>query len=271
MAKKKHDIWDAEDLANKQEQYLQAIQDFCILDDVFMKVVFKDTDCVKYVLDTILDDDLTILESNIEVVLPNLHGRGARLDVWARDSKGKQINLEFQRDDSGAQPKRARRNRSLLDSNFPDSGKDGEDLPETFIIFVTEGDPLHDGLPIYHIHSRIDENGKLFDEGTHIIYVTASIQNENTKLGRLMHDLTVKSAAEMHPSVLAERVQSLKETKEGQYTMSKVLEDLQQEAFAKGIERGIARSILTLAKTMSAEKIAEALELSPDFVREVLA
>jgi len=198
MTKKKDDVWDVEGLLNKREQYLQAIQDFRILDDAFMKVVLKDTECVKYGLDTILDDDLTILESNIEVTLPNRHGRGTRLDVYARDSEGKQINLEI-------------------------------------------------------------------------------------PAGRFMHDITVKSAAEMHPSVLAERVRDIKESTEGQHTMSKVLEDLFREDFnqvhaetlEEGIEQGRAleriQTILTLAKTMSAEKIAEALELSPDFVQNVFA
>jgi len=83
MPKKQDNPLGAEDLTNKRDQYLQAIQDFRILDDVFMKVVFKDVKCVKYILDTILDDDLTILKSDVEVVLPNLHGRSARLDVWA--------------------------------------------------------------------------------------------------------------------------------------------------------------------------------------------
>jgi len=73
--------------------------------------------------------------------------------------------------------------------------------------------------------------------------------------------------------------------------MCKVLEDLFRENFnqfraktlevgreqgrEEGIEQGRTlervQTILTLAKTMSPEKIAEALELSPDFVRSVLA
>ena len=48
----------------------------------------------------------------------------------------------------------------------------------------------------------------------HIIYVNAKRQ-DNTELGRLMHDLHCKNAKDMYSKVLADRAYELKETKMG--------------------------------------------------------
>ena len=53
-----------------------------------------------------------------------------------------------------------------------------------------------------------------FQDEAHIIYVNSRKQDD-TELGRLMHDLHCKRADEMHSPVLAKRVHELKETQKG--------------------------------------------------------
>ena len=62
---------------------------------------------------------------------------------------------------------------------------------------ITRDDVLCCGLSIYHIERKILENDEIFQDGTHIIYVNSKKQ-EDTELGRLMHDLHCKDAKDMH-------------------------------------------------------------------------
>lgn len=87
--------------------------------------------------------------------------------------------------------KRARYHSGLLDINVLNVGQDFEELPESYVIFNTRDDFLGYDLPIYHIDKTIRENGKNFESGQHIIYVNSKKQ-EDTELGRLMHDLNCK-------------------------------------------------------------------------------
>ena len=78
-------------------------------------------------------------------------------------------NVELQKADSGAKPKRARYNSSLMDANAILPGDDIEQLPETYMIFITEKDVLEGNLPVYHIDRTIKETGEVFNDKAHII------------------------------------------------------------------------------------------------------
>lgn len=82
--------------------------------------------------------DLRVAEVKVQYTIKYL--RSVRLDIFAVDSTGKRYNIEIQRDDRGAGAKRARHNSSLIDANILLSGDDAENLPENFVIFITEQD-----------------------------------------------------------------------------------------------------------------------------------
>lgn len=90
------------------------------------------------------------------------------MDVKTTDLKKKEYDVEMQKADSGAKPKRARYNSSLMDANAILPGDDTELLPETYVIFIIENDVLRGNLPIYHVERMIKENGKLFGDRAHL-------------------------------------------------------------------------------------------------------
>ena len=73
--------------------------------------------------------------------------------------------------------------------------------------------------------------------------------DEDTPLGRLMHDFRCTRPEDMYYDVLAERVRYFKETEEGASAMCEAMEklardfagELVQEAEARGMERGMER------------------------------
>ena len=203
-----------------------------------MRNVFKQRECLEYVLQVIMEkQDLKVIEQIIQKDYKNLQGRSAIMDCVARDSEGKQFDVEIQQDNEGASPKRARYHSGLMDMNTLNPGQDFDELPESYVIFITRGDPLGDKLPIYHISRNIEETNKKFADETHIIYVNSSKQDD-TELGHLMHDLYCKNADDMYSKVLADRVRELKETQKGAESMCKELEDLIKLGVADGRAEG---------------------------------
>ena len=92
-------------------------------------------------------------------------------------------------------------------------------------------------LPIYHISRKIRENGKDFPDSAHIIYVDSKNQ-EDTELGRLMHDFHCKSPEEMYHSVLQKQVFQLKKTREGVNFMCREMDKIYRDGEKIGRECG---------------------------------
>ena len=225
----KEEIVKTEELETRYERYKGILKDLTIMSDVFMRNVFKKRECTEYVLQVIMNKkDLKVIDQVLQKDYKNLQGRSAILDCVARDSEGKQMDVEIQQDNEGASPKRARYHSGLMDMNTLNPGQDFDDLPESYVIFITRDDALGYGLPIYHIDRKIEEVSENFKDEAHIIYVNSKKQ-EDTELGRLMHDLHCKNAEDMHSKILADRVYELKETQKGVEFMCREMEQIYSE------------------------------------------
>ena len=90
-------------LRARYERYKDLLKNFTIMNDVFMRNVFKDQDCTEYVLQVIMKKkDLKVQEQVIQKDYKNLQGRSAILDCVALDGDEKQYNVEIQQDNEGA-------------------------------------------------------------------------------------------------------------------------------------------------------------------------
>ena len=118
-------------------EYLAEIERFRLMDDDFMsKCLEHAPECIELILQIILGKkDLKVVKSQTEYPIKSLQGRGVRFDVFARDSRGREYDIEIQRADHGAEPKRARYNSALMDANALKSGEDFGKLRDTYVIF----------------------------------------------------------------------------------------------------------------------------------------
>ena len=266
-----------EELEARYERYRIILQKLTLMNDVFMRNVFKKRECTEYVLQVIMNKKgLKITDQVLQKDYKNLQGRSAVLDCVARDDDGMQMNVEIQQENEGASPKRARYHSGLMDMNTLNPGQDFDELPESYVIFITRDDVLGYGLQIYHVNRKIEEVGEEFKDGAHIIYVNSKIQND-TELGRLMHDLHCKNAADMYSGILADRVRELKETQKGMVIMCNELEEIYSEGVESGERRGIEKgelkkareATISLAKMgLPVDKIAQAVNVNIDTVQE---
>ena len=245
-----------------------------------MRNVLKEISCTEYILQVIMNrTDLKVIDQTLQKDYKNLQGRSAILDCVARDAENNHFNVEIQGENDGASPKRARYHCGLLDMNLLNPGDLFDNLPETYVIFITKNDVLGYNLPINHIRRRSNETGEIFEDGQHILYVNSKKQ-DNTELGRLMHDLHCKETDEMYSNILATRVHQLKETEEGVNQMCQELEEIYNEGVERGEQSGFLRgeqsgelkkaretTLALLEMGMSVKQIAKAVNLSVETIQ----
>lgn len=248
----------------KQRLFLNRIQEMCYFDDEFMTKCLEDyPEGVELMLRIIMDNNkLVVKEAQVQAAIKNLQGRSIRMDVRTSDVSDKQYNVEIQKSVSGAKPKRARYNSSLMDANSILPGDDTELLPETYVIFITESDVLEGKLPIYHIDRMVKETAKAFEDKAHIIYVNGEVKDD-TPLGRLMQDLSCTDPDDMNYKELADRARYFKRDKEGQKIMSKIMEEIVNEEKIEAAKRMLDDGEL------SVDKIAKYLALPIEIVKKL--
>ena len=253
----------------RYERYKGIIKNFTLMSDIFMRNVFKQRECLEYVLQVIMEkQDLKVIDQIIQKDYKNLQGRSAIMDCVARDSEGKQFDVEIQQDNEGASPKRARYHSGLMDMNTLNPGQDFDELPESYVIFITRDDILGYGFPIYHIDRHIKEADDSFQDEAHIIYVNSRKQ-EDTELGRLMHDLHCKNADEMHSPVVVKQVHELKDTQKGVELMCHEMEKIYSEGMESGELKKAKETALSMAEEgMDVKKIARLVKVSEDDIQK---
>ena len=238
---------------------LALVENFRLMDDTFMSKCLENApECIELILRIILGkNDLKVVKSQAEYPIKSLQGRGARFDVFARDSNGREYDIEIQRADHGAEPKRARYNSALMDANALMSGEDFARLHDTYVIFITENDVMGRRRGVY-VFDRMDrESGLDFGDGAHVVYANGTWRG-NDALGRLMHDFNCRDTADMHFDVLKKRVSQFKDSEEGRRIMCKAVEEYaerravesERKGKVEGIAEGKRENMLATAKRM---------------------
>ena len=267
-AVKEGDILSTTEQTHQQD--LERLKSLRYMDDDFMTVCLADNfEGVELILRIVLGrEDIKIKSVRIQEPLKNLQGRSAILDVHAVDSTDKEFDVEIQRKDAGAGAKRARHNSSLLDAHILKSGDDTEDIPDSYVIFITENDVMKGNQPIYPVerYVTIGENKVLFGDGSHIIYVNGKYRG-NDEVGKLMHDFSCTNPDDMNYEALAKRARYFKQDEKGVAAMCKIMEDMRNEK-AKEVRIDNALRMIKDGE-LSLEKIALYSGLSVDEVKEL--
>ena len=246
-----------------QEEYLARIDKLRLIDDdFFSEALDGKLEAVEYILQTVLErNDIVVLETKAQVEYKSATKRSIRLDIKAVDRNQEHFDVEIQRAEEGAGARRARFHGSMIDRDLLGKGKDFDELPESFVIFITENDKYARGAPVYHIERRIEEHDNaLFGDGLHILYVNGEYQDVETPVGRLMHDFYCTKSEDMYSKVLADEVKYLKETEGGRGRMCRILEEMCEEVAeevaketAKRVEKGTAERV----EKETAERVAK--------------
>lgn len=184
--------------------------------------------------------------------------RSVCLDAYGTDSKGKKYDLEVQRSDRGAGKHRARYHSSSMDIENLDAGKAFEQLPDTYVIFITEHDVFGKGKAFYPIERVNLGLNKLFDDGEHILYVNGEYRDDS-EVGQLMHDFSCWNPDEIKLPLLKAAVKYYKEDPKGVEYMCKAFEETREQ----GAECERIKNIKSLMETLklTAQQAMDALKI----------
>lgn len=239
-----------------------------LLDDDFMKVFFdRNIEAATLLLNIFFGrDDMVVTEVVGQREIKNVSGHSVKLDILAKDSTGKIYDIEVQRADKGASAQRTRFNSAMMDTILLSPSEDFDKLVDTYVILITENDVIGKGFPIYEIDRYIKQTHELFGDGSHILYVNGAYHNDETQIGKLMHNFRCVEPEDMNFPLLANRARYFKESEGGREIMCKMMEDMRNEAVRAD---KVANALTMLADGLSYEKVAKYSGLTIEEIKEL--
>ena len=256
---------DLDQKERERREDLARLRGLRPIDDDFMRCLFRDNIPLAQMVLRILTDkpDLEITRIETQKDLKRLAGaRSICLDAYGTDSTGKKYDLEIQRSDYGAGQHRARYHASCLNVENLNASQKFEELPDVYVIFITEHDLYHMGLPCYRIERMNLDTSTTFGDGEHILYVNGAYRGDSA-IGQLMHDFSCYQAEDMLLPLMRERTRYFKETQEGVESMCRVMEEMRNEALQRGIQQERLSSIRNVMETLhtGAEQAMDILKI----------
>ena len=262
----------------KKRDYSQQIRELRPIDDDFTRILFKgDLKFSQEILRILTGiDDLVLTEDITQYDLHRLVGaRSLFLDVLGTDSKGRKYNLEIQRKDESAIPQRARYHSSAMDVEFLNSSANFDDLPITYVIFITENDVRGEDRAVYSFEWVDTLSGRPLGDGAHIIFANAAYnkKGDDSDIAKLMHDFKCNEVKDMRLASMKKRTRYFKNNKKGVKKMCKVFEEVAKEAAKEAAEEATKETAenLLVQGILSKEDIASATKLTLEEVEEIAA
>ena len=218
------------------KKYLDVLKKLRPIDDTFMRMVFKDDQCAELLMTIIFGDQFSLKRFETQEDYKQVGYRSVALDIVLYTHEGVIIGIEVEKSKENASPLRARYHASVLDCDQSYPGEKWSHFPEMYVVFICEEDVLKNGKMLDHIQ-RYREDGNVFKDKLHIIYLNASMQDD-TPLGKLMHDMLCNDPDDMYYEVLRKRVSYFKRHEGGKKSMCEALEELVNEAKNEGRKEG---------------------------------
>ncbi len=225
------------------QQGAEKMRKLNLMSDTFASVALEDIGACQYVVRTVLgEDDIEITEVKGQYRLLNLTAKDAILDAFAVDSKGRRMNIEIQRRDTVDHARRTRYYSSMIDKSVLDKGIEHQNLPDVYVIYISEADLWKVGETVYPVNKTIGKVAKPYDDGNHVIFVNAAV-DDGSAVAKMMQYFKNADPNDMSQGALSERVHYLKTEKGGYEEMCEVAERIYEQGIEQGIEKGIEQGI----------------------------
>ena len=240
-------------VTQNQDRINKLIDGLTLFDDDLMSRVFdKNIEATELLLRIILERKIKVISVNGQEEMKSaaVGGRNITLDVHALDENGEKMDIEVQGNSEGAHIRRARYHSSVLDSRMLKEGQEFKEIKDSYVIFIYKRDKFQEGLPLYHIDRYVRETGKLFEDGSHIIYVNGNYKGDD-EIGYLMQDFHQTDPDNMHYKELSQGVRHFKEVEEGRDTMCEAVQEYAKEYASECLKTEKAELVENFMKNMN--------------------
>ena len=265
-----------ETLMGTFEQKRELVRSFTMFDDDFFAVVMEDKAAAQEVLRVLTGiEDLTVLDVKTQYSIRNFDTHSVVLDALAEDSEHRVYNMELQVSDRDDHQKRMRYYQANIDISYLDKGKNYEELPEVYLIYMTKFDLFKMGRTKYVVDRVISGTDVVLDNGAHELYITAA-NHDGTAVAELMQFFTETGTRKQQFPELSNRIQYLKEEKKGVTHMCEAVRKYGDEREDRGRLEGMQQERMetireALKMKMPAEGIAKLVRLPVEEVRKLIA
>lgn len=275
---------DPESILAARDRRVREARKFNLLSNSFMSVALNDKGACQYVLRILTGiKDLKIREIRSQYRISKLYSHDAILDILAEDGSGRLYNLEIQRAETIDHARRTRFYGAMIDSEYLGKGKNYKELPDVYIIYISETDLWKAGYTVYPVEKCFGNTALKYEDGQHILYVNAAV-DDGSETARLMAYFKTADPEDMAHGELSKRVHYLKCEEGGYAEMCEVSEKIYMEGIEdgrragreEGREEGRLQSqketAINMAKMgMSSSIIAQALKVGEDIVKNWLS
>ena len=182
--------------------------------------------------------DIRVITVETEKKFPALLlQKSVQLDVLATLDDGSKVNIEIQIRETGADPFRSRFYHSIMDTNHLRRGESYNDLPCTYVIFITEKDIFGLGERIYTFTDLDIRLNLPLNNGQYTIYVNRRAEYDGSRLADILHDFGCCNPDDMRVDYIRREVNFYKNTEEG----NKVINMMSNSFYAAGMKKGEAK------------------------------
>ena len=149
-------------------------------------------------------------------------------------------------------------------------GRDYSELPERYIFYISRKDIWKDGYPVYEEEKRFRQTGKKHNDGSHLIYVNAEI-DDGSRIAKLMKYFKTADPFDDSEGELSKRVRFLKTEEGGIEIMCEIMERIREEGRESGMKESHKKTAWNLEKMgMPLDTIAKVVEEDISVVRQWL-
>lgn len=225
----------------------RTFQELTIKDPFMFAAVMSDETQCKRLLSLVLE--MEILQVSVvpeKTITYHPEYRGVRLDVMAiENGTNRRFDIEMQIQNHKNIPKRSRYYHAQLDMDALLTGTDYNKLPDTYVIFICDYDPLSSQFYKYTFSNCCKENNEAIPDGNYTIWLSTKGQNEQDVPKELVEflkyvespDKADTSTDDSFINSLKEQIAAIKRNREweGKFMLfEEMLQDEKEEGRAEG-------------------------------------
>ena len=171
----------------------KEFQELTIKDSFMFSAVMENEEMCRQLLEIALSMKIlsvTVITEKTLSYHPDYHG--VRLDVWAEEhGTRRRFNVEMQVERIKNLPRRIRYYHTQMNVDVLATGKDYDQLPDTYVIFICDFAPFESEKCLYRytFRTRCDEDDRKLDDGNITVILSTKGQNDGEIPKELLHFL----------------------------------------------------------------------------------
>jgi predicted transposase/invertase (TIGR01784 family) len=212
-----------------------------LIDDIFFRAVMRDNPrAAEAIVRVALDMPEAEVESvHIQDESAFLPSRNVGFDLKVRDKEGRLFDVEVQKGHLGELPRRSRYYMGALTVESLRRGQDFPTLPDAYVLFLCETDPIGDGEPVYDFvrTDRRNAERRVLADGSHVVFFNCAYKGDDA-YGRLAGDMLSTDSEKIGDPVLRDTVHRGKIGERRTDVMSDLAKEIMELGEKRGLEKG---------------------------------